>query len=1126
MQIKKLTQIQHILLKSEMYIGSKNIETTNMWIIDNNNIIYQKIINYIPGLYKIFDEAIVNTYDQSIIDKSLNIIKIEIDKKQNLISVYNNGLGIPIEIHKDEKIYIPELIFSTLLTSSHYDEVIRTSGGTFGLGIKLTAIFSKYFKVEIGDPKNKKKYTQIYENNLSKINKPVIENYNKNNGYVKIIFKPDLELFKIDNLSDDMISLFKRRTFDISALTNKNVSVYFNNEKILIKNFYQYVLLFKFDNNKNINNKKENINNKNLDNKNIININCDERWNIFISQNNYEFNQISFVNSIYTSNGGKHVDYIISQIILGIKNKINNKFKFYNIKDSFIKNQINIFISCIIENPEFNSQTKEELITPINKFGSTCEISEKIINKIYNLLEIEEKIKLEINISEKKDLDKINIKKKSGIKAINKLHDATFAGTKKSNLCTLILTEGDSAKTMAISGISGITNINALDYYGIFPLKGKLLNVRDATHKQIINNEEFRNIKMILGLQMNTEYNINNINELRYGNIILFFDADVDGSHIKGLFINMINYFWPSLLHINGFIKIFITPMIKAINNNIIYQFYTFGDYEKWKKDNKNNLSNKTWTIKYYKGLGTNTTLEAKEYFKNLQKNLLNLNWKNDLDDEAIKLAFEKDKIENRKLWLKNYNKDNILDYSKSNITFYDFINKELIHFSNYDNIRSIPNIMDGLKPVQRKVIYAAFKKNLVNDIKVAQFVGYVSENTSYHHGENSLSKTIINMAQNFVGSNNINLLIPNGQFGTRLMGGKDASSPRYIYTCLDDLTRYIFNKLDDDLLNYLNDDGFLIEPEYYMPIIPMILINGTEGIGTGYSTFIPKFNPFDIIDILINLINKSKIKYKSLKPWYKGFLGTIDKLEDNIYYTKGLYTINNNKLIISELPLFSWTENYKEFLDDLVVNNKISNYKNNSTESIVEFIITLKDFDEEDLKIDNNGFNGIEKKFGLISKINLNNMHLYDSNNVIKKYNNVKQILEEFYKTRLIFYEKRKKILISNLQNSLNIIESKIKFINMVINKKINLLNIPKTDLINILKKKKLYLLLDEPPFDYLIKLPFYIFTKEKIDELHNDFINKNKLLKQIINKSIENMYMDDLIILKDLIIKKFNKK
>ena len=189
-------------------------------------------------------------------------------------------------------------------------------------------------------------------------------------------------------------------------------------------------------------------------------------------------------------------------------------------------------------------------------------------------------------------------------------------------------------------------------------------------------------------------------------------------------------------------------------------------------------------------------------------------------------------------------------------MAYKDFIDKELILFSRYDNTRSSPCVIDGFKPSQRKVLYGAFKRKLTSEIKVIQFSGYVSEHTAYHHGEASLNGTIISMAQDFVGSNNVNLLVPSGQFGSRLLGGKDAASPRYIYTYLSPITRLIFKEEDDALCRYLVDEGQRIEPDYYLPIIPMVLVNGSEGIGTGYSTTIPNYNPVDIVNYIKSKLN------------------------------------------------------------------------------------------------------------------------------------------------------------------------------------------------------------------------------------------------------------------------------
>lgn len=210
------------------------------------------------------------------------------------------------------------------------------------------------------------------------------------------------------------------------------------------------------------------------------------------------------------------------------------------------------------------------------------------------------------------------------------------------------------------------------------------------------------------------------------------------------------------------------------------------------------------------------------------------------------------------------------MNHDIKQIPISDFVNKELILFSMADNIRSIPSMADGLKPGQRKVMFATFKRNLKKEIKVAQLVGYVSENTEYHHGEVSLMSTVVGLAQNFVGSNNINLLEPNGQFGTRMAGGKDAASARYIFTNVSRMTRAIFHPADDALLTYNVEDGHRIEPEYYMPTVPLILINGADGIGTGWSTSIPNYNPADVVENLRRMMRGEELQ--PMSPWFRGF--------------------------------------------------------------------------------------------------------------------------------------------------------------------------------------------------------------------------------------------------------------
>ena len=281
--------------------------------------------------------------------------------------------------------------------------------------------------------------------------------------------------------------------------------------------------------------------------------------------------------------------------------------------------------------------------------------------------------------------------------------------------------------------------------------------------------------------------------------------------------------------------------------------FYNDGEYNQWKQENEDS----GYKIKYYKGLGTSTAKEFKEYFE--KKKIVTFNNGGEVCEDSMDMVFNKKRADDRKTWLSNYNRELYLDTNQKSVSFQDFINKEMIHFSKYDCDRSIPNLIDGLKISLRKILFAAFKKRLTTEIKVAQFSGYVSEHSCYHHGEASLNGAIVGLAQNFVGSNNINLFEPNGQFGTRLQGGKDSASERYIFTTLNKLTRLIFPETDDKILKHLDDDGTIVEPVFYVPIIPMILVNGSKGIGTGFSTDIMCYNPLQIISKIKKYVEKTE---------------------------------------------------------------------------------------------------------------------------------------------------------------------------------------------------------------------------------------------------------------------------
>ena len=858
----------------------------------------------------------------------------------------------------------------------------------------------------------------------------------------------------------------------------------------------------------------------------------DERWKLGITLSKTDkFEQISFVNGIATPKGGKHVEFICKQLTTGLKEIIEKKHK-KTIQENYIKNYLRIFIDSVIVNPSFDSQTKERLITPPSKFGSKPVVNEKFLKRVIDKTNLMEKVLLFSEFKMNKENKKTDGSKRSKIRDIPKLDDANWAGTKKSDECILILTEGDSAKSMAVSGLSVVGR----DKYGVFPLKGKVMNVKDASKQQIMNNAEITNLKKIIGLETGKEYK--NTRALRYGKVMIMTDQDHDGSHIKGLVMNVFHTMWPSLLEL-GYITSMITPIIKATKKKKTISFYTLTEYLDWSKKKQNSK----WSIKYYKGLGTSSAKEAREYFKDIKMN--NYIFTEETNG-SMNLAFNKKLADQRKDWLYQYNEQNILNHLDTEIPIQEFINKELIHFSNSDTLRSIGSVYDGLKPSQRKILYSCFKRKLYSEIRVAQLSGYVSENAAYHHGEMSLQAAIVGMAQNFMGSNNINLLMPNGQFGTRIMGGQDSASSRYIHTELNKIVDLLYPPADFPLLEYNEDDGVKVEPKYYVPIIPMVLVNGMTGIGTGFSTSIPKFNPLEVINNIKRRLNGHV--YDFMKPWTNGFKGDVLKIDHKKYLTKGKYEIITPTTIqITELPVGVWTDDYKKFLDSLLPEEKkkkskenekhtkkkskktIIDYTNNCSDTEIDFTITVPNGFIQGMQwSEEPNIDQIEKYFKLHSTkgVSLTNMHLYDKG-TIHKFNSINEIFDVFYDERYELYVKRKEYLLSNLQNELEILNSKIRFIGDVINEKIAIYKRKKDDIIgdlisNDYKQVKDKMILTDiqdknaSGYDYLIKMSLYSFTEEEIERLTKERDKVKFEYDSLKNKTIEEIWTkecDELI-------------
>ena len=1357
--------------------------STTSSALPNGLVVNRKMVKYNKGLEQCVVELITNAIDHSrrtMVQNVELVTKIEVTLNENEFSIKNNGKGIPITVHEKEKVYIPEMIFGHFNTGSNYsDDEKRTWGGKNGVGSKAVNVFSKKFTIEVQT--DNKNYSQTFENNLDIINKPQITS-KKCKDYTLITFEPDFKRFGVKSFfENDNFNVIKKRIYDASACTNKKVSVYFNNEKIEIKEFKDYVNLYS---------KKS---------KKIVYEDPNGRWNVAFSLNPYDFPvQVSFVNGLYTEQGGSHVKYITDQVVSGVQEIIEQsrevKKEKLTIKPSYIRDNIIFYVNCFIENPNFSSQTKEKLDMKVADFGSTCKITEDIMKKVAKLGIVENILEKAYNLGAKQLDKKLATSSRSRLTGIAKLQDATQAGKKEALKCTLILTEGDSAAGTARTGVTIAGN----QYWGIFPLKGKVLNVSKATLTGLRNNDEIINITKILGLSLDNP----SITNLRYGKVMIMADQDsvsddtplilkknglimiktiseiftensdenfldseensndsakqrllvndvevwsdkgftkikyimrhktnknmfrvrtkncsvdvtedhsllnesgveispldckvgqklltknlsnevfsmnnlelisselmfalgvlysfsdtsklkfvdkqlenkfydiiseldiselvrkylkndvlseeilnakeslrlsfingfnessdshnftndviskiklqcldymfssvnqkgrtisdhevievidelgpcegyvydletenhhfqagigslivhnTDGFHIKGLLMNYFTRYWPELCE-RDFITTLLTPIVKVTIDKETISFYNLYDFNKFMDLSKEKGTWKRCTVKYYKGLGTSTKKEAIEYFKNISQNMVTYKYskKNKEDDKALSLAFDDKRSDDRKGWILNA-LDNIskleINYKAKDVSVSDFIHNELVQFSIYDNMRSLPNIIDGLKISQRKILYGAYMKNIPKEgIKVATLSSVIAEKTDYHHGEASLHEAIINMAQEFVGTGNLPLFEPIGQFGSRFDGGKDAASPRYIFTALKKWVSIVYNQDDYDLLEYNFNDSDKIEPKMYIPIIPMILANGSEGIGTGWSCDIPCYKPSSIIENIRRMIDdKEPLR---MLPWYRGFKGTItETVKDVTWITRGNFTKNGKTVRITELPINLWTSKFiEQVLDDeeLVKNYENKNDVQNSKKSKKnEVDDALEKTNCVDFEITTNNVLSEEeiiKKFKLETSLKGGNMVGFNAKGVVHKYTDTIQIMKEFYKIRLEYYGRRKSYLLGKLMEKIVEKSEIVRFIELVISEKIVVFRKKKVDIIESIKKNDFKVIDDDEEFKHLMKLHIDSFSQDLIDKYNNTLLELRNEYSELEKKSEKDLWRADL--------------
>lgn len=890
-QYRILNDIEHVICRPSTYVGSTSNHNQPSYILDHGKFV-ERECRWNPALLKLFDEIILNAVDESKRNPDLNKIDVIVDQLTGSITVADNG-GIPVVKHKETGMYVPEMIFGHLRAGSNFEDDGRTGAGMNGLGSKLTSIFSTEFRVETSD--GKKKFIQTFKNNLSEKTAPFTKR-SKDSGTV-ITYTPDYDRLKCHINDDDNHAKLIKRVYDVAGC-NPHLKISLNGELIQIKSFEEYVRLYGAS---------------------TVQMRSPD-WEVIVAGSNDGFKHCTFVNNIDTYNGGSHVDYVTDQITARLREHIKKKHKI-DVRPSQIRQHLHVFVNCTVEAPFFDSQTKARMTSEPKDYGTEFKVTDRFINKIIgsdvvqSILDWAAAKQKQEDLKELRKLNK-DTGKTNAWKKIVKFDDAT--GTDQ---CVLILTEGDSAAK---------TILSARDpkKHGVFPLKGKPLNVRDIPVKKLLANEEIKNIMTILGLEVGVKPD-----NLRFEYCVVANDADNDGHHILGLVLNLFNEYWPSLLE-RGFVRTLRTPIIRATYGKTVREFFTQEEFEAWYKPGSK------YKIKYIKGLGGHNTKDFKKYLNDPQYTVALLK-AGDEDQAALDLVFDKKRADDRKDWL-SYGMQGavyIPDTKDPKRFISAFINSEFKAFSNADNVRSVPSIVDGLKESQRKCVYAMLRHG-TNEIKVSQLSAYTALYSAYHHGEMSLNGTIVGLAQDYMGSNNINLFEPVGQFGSILSPA--ASSPRYIFTKPSEHLRKVIVKEDDCVLVPQYEEGAQKEPVNYYPVLPLWLVNGALGIGSGYASKIMNRSPEKVKKAIQQYLKDGKYDTELLHPEYPGFKGKIKKLpEPNRYSNTGCVTkVNTTTLKVTELPVGYDVDKYKAILIKMIEDGVIKDYDNNSNEDGFEFVI------------------------------------------------------------------------------------------------------------------------------------------------------------------------------------------
>ena len=837
------------------------------------------LVEVSPASEKIVDEILQNALDRQHKDPSMTKIEVTVDAAAGVVTVRNNGAGMSVTKPERTRPDIPDEYWPTILctrsmTGGNFSsDTAHFQGGRNGIGMKATSILSTWFKMEVGDPANKKHFVQEWRNGLKETAGPVVKSYKAKGGYVQVSFQPDMAYFKQTGtgFSPEFAALIRSRVWELTAVADSHIGIWLDGERLPVKSLAQFASLFTPHAARPI--------------KTAHTANGRTLWDLTIVplQPGMAAGVVAFVNGIRCCEG-KHVTYLMSRLAEILQPAVAAKTKqaTVDVTETQVKKNMFVVLSMWADGPRFKSQNKDTLDSPAKDWGFKWVPDEDFKKKVISAFAdaVSSKMKMDAEEGAMKEAAKAT----GGRRSVNlpKYEPAGDAG-KPNTEASLILTEGDSAKGLAMAGRAQTGS----KVIGVYPLKGVPLNCRGMDTKSIVENEILSNVAKILGLEYGRVFeDAADLKRLNYKYLVLLADQDFDGGHIVGLVVNWVQYCWPSLLALRpDFIRRFATPLIIADRKKSVkaggapqVKFLSIPAFKRWLIDDVDRKT--TYDFSYYKGLGGHSSKQGREYFKAYADYTVTIMYDADRDAETLENFFNDKRANTRKQLITEYCEDAALDYSKESVTATDFLMTETLGFCNDNVPRGIPGV-DGCKRTQRKLLWAC--RELLPAGKVSKLTDLAmkcGEKSKYHHGEVSLYGTMVSMAQAHPGSNNVNYFICESQMGDRHNNRGTFTAPRYLSTGPELILSCLIRKEDDPILTYRIEDGkHVVEPTNFFPVVPLDILNGVIGVTSGWSTKIPAFHPVDIIHAFQACLREEadwQLATDALLPWFDGLTGPI----------------------------------------------------------------------------------------------------------------------------------------------------------------------------------------------------------------------------------------------------------